>query len=339
MPRFDIDADIRRAHTLSSDFYTDERIFDESKEKLFATSWQFAGLQSHFAEVEPFEILPSFLSEPVLFTKADGRLRCISNVCTHRGKVLVGEPCVATLIRCPYHGRRFALDGKFLSMPEFEGVENFPAPEDDLAAVPHGISNGFVFASAAPAVPFDEIKKDLAELADFKPARDLSLTDRREYEIDAHWALYCENYLEGFHIPYVHGSLNAVIDYPAYVTELRRHSSVQVATDRDGKLAGRYLFLFPNTMFNFYPWGISVNVVRPVSTRRTVVEFHTYVSNESELEGGAGADLHRVEMEDEAVVESVQKGIASRFYRRGRYSPARETGTHHFHRLIAAYME
>lgn len=40
----------------------------------------------------------------------------------------------------------------------------------------------------------------------------------------------------------------------------------------------------------------------------------------------------------EAVVELVQKGVGSRFYDRGRYSPGRETGTHHFHQLIAEAM-
>jgi choline monooxygenase len=44
-------------------------------------------------------------------------------------------------------------------------------------------------------------------------------------------------------------------------------------------------------------------------------------------------------MEDQTVVESVQKGIRSRFYANGRYSPSREQGTHHFHRLIAEFMK
>ncbi|MFN2413250.1 MAG: SRPBCC family protein, partial [Pyrinomonadaceae bacterium] len=52
----------------------------------------------------------------------------------------------------------------------------------------------------------------------------------------------------------------------------------------------------------------------------------------------AGGDLDRVEHEDEAIVQSVQKGIRSRFYDRGRYSPTREQGTHHFHRLIAEFI-
>jgi choline monooxygenase len=91
-------------------------------------------------------------------------------------------------------------------------------------------------------------------------------------------------------------------------------------------------------MFNFYPWGISVNIVKPVAPQRSVVSFLTYVSDELKMNSGAGADLHRVELEDEAVVESVQKGIRSRFYTHGRYSPTREQGTHHFHRLICEFM-
>jgi choline monooxygenase len=53
---------------------------------------------------------------------------------------------------------------------------------------------------------------------------------------------------------------------------------------------------------------------------------------------GAGAELDKVEREDEAVVESVQKGVCSRFYNTGRYSPTREQGTHHFHRLLAEFL-
>jgi choline monooxygenase len=43
-------------------------------------------------------------------------------------------------------------------------------------------------------------------------------------------------------------------------------------------------------------------------------------------------------MEDEEVVESVQRGVSSRLYDRGRFSPRREVGTHHFHHLLASYM-
>ena len=338
MERFEIDADIRKAKTLASEFYTDPTFFELSKEKIFARTWQFLGRADEVESLKPVTILPGFLDEPVLLVNTDDAIKCLSNVCTHRGKILVEEPCKANLIRCGYHGRRFSLDGGFLSMPEFEGVENFPCEGDNLTQLAFAERQGFLFASLDPVEPFVSFVDDAAERFADDNYEGLRLTSTREYEVDAHWALYCENYLEGFHIPYVHHGLNAVVDYGSYTTETFRYSSLQTGYDDAGKVAARYLFIFPNLMFNFYPWGISVNVVRPVASSKTVVEFLTYVSDETLIETGAGAGLHGVEMEDEAVVESVQRGIRSRYYSHGRYSPTREQGTHHFHRLISEFM-
>jgi choline monooxygenase len=88
-------------------------------------------------------------------------------------------------------------------------------------------------------------------------------------------------------------------------------------------------------MFNFYPWGLSVNIVKPISPGETKVSFLTYVKDESKYDSGAGSGLDAVEIEDEEVVEAVQKGVRSRFYSHGRYSVTREQGTHHFHRILA----
>lgn len=91
-------------------------------------------------------------------------------------------------------------------------------------------------------------------------------------------------------------------------------------------------------MFNFYPWGLSVNVVEPVAVDECRVKFYSYVWDSSKLNTGAGAGLDKVEMEDEEIVENVQRGIRSRFYSHGRYSSTREQGTHHFHRLLAQFI-
>ncbi len=338
-----IDPDITRARTPASDFYTDPAWFHVSKERIFARSWQFLGELRTLESLKPVTLLPEMLGEPLLLSKFDNSVRCLSNVCTHRGKLLVEEPCGANLIRCGYHGRRFSLDGKFLSMPEFEEVEDFPSESENLSQVPFAEWLGFGFSSLDPVGGISEFTDDAMAVIGEIPIDGLSLTSTREYEIDAHWALYCENYLEGFHIPYVHQSLNAIVDYGSYTTETFRYSVLQTgrsssANGMPQEIAASYLFIFPNLMFNFYPWGISVNVVRPVSPSKTIVEFLNYVRDESLIESSAGADLHGVELEDEAVVESVQKGIRSRFYSHGRYSPTREQGTHHFHRLIAEFL-
>ncbi|MBC7899730.1 MAG: aromatic ring-hydroxylating dioxygenase subunit alpha [Saprospiraceae bacterium] len=364
MANFDIDPDIRKAKTLSSEFYTDQQYFELSKERIFTKSWQLIGTKDEIDNLKPLTLLENFLDEPVLIIKNNnGSFNCFSNVCTHRGKVLVEEPAAASLIRCGYHGRRFSLAGKFLSMPEFDGVENFPSDSDNLPRIASASWGNFLFASVDPAAPFEDFMGGTNPLIDIAAFSGSKLVSKHEYEVNAHWALYCENYLEGFHIPFVHHSLNEIVDYGSYTTETFRYSSLQTALSEPGAIAtgldfvdeknpvavaagsdpdmiaGRYLFIFPNLMFNFYPWGISVNIVKPISPGKTKVEFLKYVSDESKVETGAGADLHRVELEDEKVVESVQKGIRSRFYSHGKYSPTREQGTHHFHRLIAEFMK
>jgi choline monooxygenase len=352
MSIFDIDSDIARAETLSSRFYTDEKYFHESKEKIFARGWHLIGTADEIDNIKPFMILEDFLDEPVLLTRNGENLNCLSNVCTHRGKILIEENCRANGIRCGYHGRRFDLSGKFLSMPEFDSVENFPSEKDDLTKIPLANWDKFLFASVNPFASFEDFFSPLIDRLKFLNLQNFEFSERlsRDYFVNAHWALYCENYLEGFHIPFVHQSLNEAIDYSAYQTETFRFSSLQTGYAKSGgdvfdlpdgeeKIAAFYFFVFPNLMLNFYSWGLSVNIVKPLQPDLTKVSYLTFVADESKLNRGAGADLNRVEIEDQAVVESVQKGIRSRFYEKGRYSPAREQGTHHFHRLIAEFMD
>jgi choline monooxygenase len=176
----------------------------------------------------------------------------------------------------------------------------------------------------------------------------------KDYLIQAHWALYCDNYLEGFHIPFVHEGLNKVLDYGSYATELHKYSSLQIGYSDDAnetfdlpkdhidygkQVAAYYYWVFPNMMFNFYPWGLSVNIVKPISINRTKVSFLTYVYDHSKLHKGAGNDIDKVEREDEFIVENESKGIQSSFYKSGRFSPTREKGVHHFQRLIAQFLD
>jgi choline monooxygenase len=108
--------------------------------------------------------------------------------------------------------------------------------------------------------------------------------------------------------------------------------------DSGTRVGAYYWWLFPNTMLNLYPWGVSLNVVRPLGVDRTKVSFLSFVWDPAKLDRGAGAGLDRVEREDEVIVESVQRGTRSRLYERGRYSPARESGVHRFHTLLVEAM-
>ncbi len=337
-----IDPDITIAHTLPGAFYSDAEAFARSRDALFAHTWQWLGDLSDVAapcSLSPRDLLPGLLDEPLLLARDEsGALRCLSNVCTHRGNILVKAPCAAREIRCGYHSRRFDLGGRMTFMPEFAEAKDFPSPSDNLPGVALGERAGHAFASLDPVAPCAEFLGDMQRGVAGVPldAMHLDSSRSRDYTVDAHWALYVENYLEGFHIPIVHSGLNEVVDYSSYRTELHRWSSLQVAQARDGAPAAQYWWIFPNLMLNFYPWGLSVNLVQPQAVDRTRVLFRSYAWDGSKLEQGAGAALDRVEAEDEAIVQAVQRGVRSRLYTRGRYSPARETGVHHFHRLLCA---
>jgi choline monooxygenase len=359
MSGFFIDADIAKARTLSPGFYTDPRYFEEAREKIFAPSWQFIGSADLVAQpgaCYPFQLLEEYLPEPLVISRdQQSRLRCLSNVCTHRGNLLVNTSCHALHLRCKYHGRIFGLDGKMISMPEFREVKDFPTAADDLTSLPLFQWGKWLFTCLNEMVSPALVLKEMMERLSWLPVNEFVFRPElsKDYHVNAHWALYCENYLEGFHIPFVHAGLNAVIDYGGYATELFRYSSLQLGIAKEGEacftlpasspdhgknVAAYYFWIFPNMMFNFYPWGLSVNVVKPLSIDRTRVSFLTYMWKEDQYNRGAGSDLDKVEMEDEEVVQNVQKGVRSRFYDHGRYSVTREQGTHHFHRLIAGFM-
>jgi choline monooxygenase len=356
---FDIDPDIRVAKTLPARVYADPDLFRAQRDRVFARTWQYAAhddVVKVAGQVHPFTLVPGMLDEPLVLARgSDDRVRCLSNVCTHRGTLVVEGPGHQTQLRCRYHGRRFTLDGKFHSMPEFEGTKDFPSRSDDLPEVPLGSWARFLMVALAPAMEFSAVVDAMRERLAGLPFAALSYdaTSARDYLVNANWALYVDNYLEGFHIPYVHSSLADTLDYREYAVELERYGVLQLGIAKPGepafalpaahpdakrRVAAYYYWLFPATMFNVYPWGISVNVITPLAVDRTKVSFLPFVWDQTSRELGAGAGLDRVEREDEAIVEAVQRGVRSRLYERGRYSPSRETGVHHFHRLLAEFM-
>ncbi|WP_339792772.1 aromatic ring-hydroxylating dioxygenase subunit alpha [uncultured Imperialibacter sp.] len=360
MSPLNIDPNIKRATTLPASFYRDSHVFESLREKVFARSWQWIGQESQVSlseSVYPLTLLDGYLDEPLLLTKdSDEQVRCLSNVCTHRGALLCMNPGRAKKLVCQYHGRRFALDGQFEHMPEFGEAENFPRDCDNLPALELRKWFGFLFTSLAPAFDFQQVIDVMLERVGFLDHTKLRFAPEfsRDYLVNSHWALYCDNYLEGFHIPFVHKDLNAVLDYGTYKTVVYDHCNLQIGYGKPGSdcfelpeghpdsgkiVSAWYYWVFPNMMFNFYPWGLSVNIVKPLSIGRTKVSFLTYILDEERYKQGADVMTDKVEREDEFVVEAVQKGIRSRFYPGGRFSPTREKGVHHFHSLLAKFVE
>lgn len=207
-------------------------------------------------------------------------------------------------------------------MPEFDDAEDFPRPCDNLYQFPLRKWGQFLFVGLNPLFDFQQVIDKMNERVGFLPLNEFLLDKSlsKDFLIHAHWALYCDNYLEGFHVSFVHEELNKVLDYGSYKTEVYKYCNLQIGYADDatevfdlpknhidyGKnVAAYYYWVFPNMMFNFYPWGLSVNIVKPLDINRTKVSFITYVYDPSKLNVGAGSGLEKVEREDEFVVEHV----------------------------------
>ena len=356
-PSLFVDPDIRKARTLPSAVYHDPELYARSLERVFVPSWQPVGDVDRLkasGHVVPLTLLEGSLNEALVLTRDDdGAAHCLSNVCTHRGTIVVeGEGHVQSL-KCRYHGRRFGLDGCMRFMPEFEDAEDFPSPSDDLPRLALHEWGPLFFSSLDPMCDFESWVRPLRERIDWlRPERwKLHAEHSEEYLIGANWAMYCDNYLEGFHVPYVHPtSLGSQLDYEEYETETFDWCNLQLGVAKDGEEAfdppvghpdhGKrvlawYFWMFPNVMINVYTWGMSLNIVLPQGPGRTRVVFRSYTADPDAVPEQAKAQLHRVEMEDEEIVESAQRGMRSRLYDRGRYSPRREKGPHHFHTLLS----
>src|SRR6478736_5435447 len=194
-------------------------------------------------------------------------------------------------------------------MPEFKEVENFPTNDDDLHQLPLFKWGKLLFTSLNEQYQPTTFLGEMMQRIEWFPVNDLKFRPdlSKDYYVEANWALYCENYLEGFHIPFVHAGLNQVLDFGEYTTEVFLYSNLQLGIGKKGDVCfslpsnspdygkdvvAYYFWVFPNMMFNFYPWGLSVNIVEPLDVSRCRVRFLTYVSDESKLEKGAGSGLH-----------------------------------------------
>jgi choline monooxygenase len=108
---------------------------------------------------------------------------------------------------------------------------------------------------------------------------------------------------------------------------------------RSGETA-YYWWLFPNFMVNLYQGVMDTNLVLPLGPDRCRVVFDFYFTGpDNETSRRFWNDsiqvAHQVQMEDQAICEEVQRGLASRSYSTGRFSVRREAGGYHFHQLLA----
>lgn len=351
---YEFDERIERAQTPPASWYTDARVLEEERHRVFGRTWQLAGRAAQVAEPGQF-FTTEVGGEPVVVVRDEaGRLRAFSNVCRHRaGPVAAGEGLCKSF-RCGYHGWTYGLDGRLLGAREFEGVEGWSREESALPEFACDVWGALVFVNPDPAAaPLAETLGDLSTLTDGRDWGAMRPAARKDWTIECNWKTYVDNYLEGYHIPVIHPALHRELDYARYRTETRRFYSIQhaplrptasriPAVEGDGPDA-LFFWVFPNLMLNVYADNYSTNLIIPLGPERTLTVFEWYFQDpdapETRERVARTIELSdEIQVEDLRICEAVQAGLRSRTYTSGRYSVRRENGVHHFHGLLAEFM-
>ena len=378
---------VELASTLLPDAYTSPEFFALEQERVLASSWVAVGTTSQLARSGAC-LVARVAGRSVLVTRTRaGELRAFHNVCRHRATQLLAPDAEhvgkGDRIRCPYHAWTYDLDGTCLGTPLFDGSD---IPEGQEAIFDTSTAKGFdradygllpvsvdtwgflVFVSleADPAPLRTQLGDLPARFADYRLEEWLPQR-RRTYDVAANYKLVGENFMEYYHLPWVHPELSKVSKFSDHyrwqgpglytgmtTTPVSRNTdtggwdglpplSTLGAADAD---AGRFVWLFPTTALVVLPNHAFVLFNRPVAADRTVETAVLLAHPESLADPEAAEDgieqlakfWDLVNTQDLEIVERVQQGIENPAYRGGRMCFRFEEPLHRFQNMIIDHM-
>jgi choline monooxygenase len=343
------------AWTIPSPWYFDPQVGELEQRTTFGKSWQVVGRVDQLRKNGDF-FTAEVVEEPLVVARGeDGQLRAFYNVCRHHAAAVATEvQGRAKQFRCPYHGWTYGNDGTLKGTVEFEEVCNFDRGKNGLVPVKVDTWENFVFVNLdAHAAPLQDFLGAIPKLvAPLQLARKLKYFDRRVYTLHCNWKVYVDNYLDGgYHVPHAHKGLSSVIEYTKYTIENFERACLQssplssakksqagVAATRRGQAF--YLWIYPNFMINAYAGVMDTNLVLPMGIDKCAVVFDYYFADIGEKALKKNKESikvsEKVQDEDMAICDGVQRGLGSRAYVAGRLSVRREAGEHLFHRLLHA---
>jgi choline monooxygenase len=352
-------AALEQGETLPATWYTEPAYFAREQERIFRRSWQYVGLTEQVAR--PGDFFTARAGDVPIIVARDhqGELRGHINVCRHRGSQLVNvEQGNRATLQCGYHAWTYNLDGSLRAAPGMRDEPEFDTTCYALVPVQVAAWGPFIFANPDRHAP--PLAATLGELPAMVAATGLRLDAvrrkvRRTYDIAANWKVVLDNYLECYHCPVAHPGFSDLIDLKSYSVAEYEYFSTQAGpptkSARQGKAglydisgevkAGFYAFLWPTFTLNIYPGpgNVSLNLFLPVDTHRTLAIYEYCFAEsvpEREIEDFTRF-IDQVQEEDVVLCESVQRGLRSGFFDRGRLMRS-ERALAHFQKLVHRFL-
>lgn len=325
--------------TLPASAYVDPGVYAAELARLFRRGWQVAAASATVPR--PGDAFATSVADvPVLLVRADDGVRAFHNACRHRYAPLVweGERACGKQLHCRYHGWRYGLDGALL------GTGGFGGEVDGRGLVPIrcGVWRGIVFVDlAGDAGPLSAAIGGLDAASAHVGFEGFEVERHARHPLACNWKTYVENYLEGWHIPYLHPDLVAAIDVAAYDVRAGDTFCTHHAPPRDGAPTdGFWAWLWPNTAINVYPGGMSLERIVPTGPQTMVIDYTYLFAPDVPREARDAAMVASLTLthEDRQVVEAVQRALAAAPFPTGLVSPRHEGGLARFYELWNAGM-
>ncbi len=317
--------------TLPASVYRDAGLWAHERTRIFAPSWQYLGHQSALAEAGDW-IADSLAGYPVLAVRGeDGILRGFHNVCRHRAGPLTQGPAghCDGLLTCQYHGWTYALDGRLRAARDFGPSPDFDPRAFGLYPVRLETWRGLVFVALDAAIaPLAEVVAPLEARLAGSDWSGLRVAATRSHALACNWKTYVENYLEGYHVPLIHKTLDAEIDSARYRVTLDGRIAIHEAPLRkpDAVYEGLWAWAWPNIGVNVYGVGLMLERMSPIGHDRTRLDYVYLTPDGVEISDETLAMSDVVVAEDLWVVERVQENLNADVYQTGRLSSRHEGG-------------
>jgi benzoate/toluate 1,2-dioxygenase alpha subunit len=208
-----------RPDEIHRDAYVDPELFDLEMEQLWRHTWIYVGHDSQVPNAGDF-YTTQLAREPVIMVRgSDGLVRVLPNRCAHKGTRLVSAvhgKCLGGMLRCPYHGWTYRLDGRLRTVPLKSGYDGTAFEGSNAAQGLREVSSvnyrGFVFARLASDGPdfkeyFGESLTSIDNMVERSPEGRLEVAGGvLRYMHDCNWKLFVENLNDAMHPMVAHES-------------------------------------------------------------------------------------------------------------------------------------
>lgn len=192
--------------------YYDEKFFELERERLWPKVWQMACRLEEIPEIGDWVEYRN-LDKSVIVTRTKDGVKAFNNACRHRGVQLVsgrGNSGAQGFI-CPFHGWRFAPDGRntFVYSREIFSEEKLTPDEIDLVPVRVEEWAGCAFINFDEnAVPLLESLGPVVQRLNARNVDQLKVDWWESAVLPVNWKLAMEAFMEGYHVMRTHPQLH-----------------------------------------------------------------------------------------------------------------------------------